>query len=107
MILALKVGEIFSIGGLTTFLGITITFLTLTLLVFCLIGMEKLFTLKSKKNDAQDIAIEEEQPDISNNQEDDSVIAAIVAAINLVLIGETKSQNKAKASFVVKSIKRI
>lgn len=104
MISALSIGEILSVGSLTTLIGISITFFTLVLLVFVLNMMKR---INAKKKTAE----EPEQTPVANVQQtfrqDDSIIAAITAAISLILSEESGVINKSRASFVVKSIKRI
>lgn len=114
---SLTVGEIFSVGGLTALIGIGVTFLTLCLLVFALIFMDKGMKfkfpnrLKSESNTIKDNALTQNiQPEMvpqDQTKNNSQIIAAIMAAITAVIDSENKQQNKAKASFVVKSIKRI
>lgn len=112
---ALRIGEILSIGGLTTLIGIGVTFLTLVLLVFSLTVMNKGMNIKRAPNKQseqlviQDNALTQNAQSIeitpqTNNNE---VIAAIMAAISVIMSQDNVPQNKAKASFVVKSIRRI
>lgn len=100
MINALTIGEIFSVGGLTSVIGMGITFLVLALLVFVLTAMHR---TKKKEAAPEEIAVEQE-PVCRKN--DDAIIAAISAAIAAVMSYEAPT-NKAKASFIVKSIRRI
>lgn len=103
MISALSIGEIMTVGSLTTLIGILITFFTLLLLVFILNMMKR---INVKNNIAEEA---DKAPAVTVQQtfrQDDSIIAAITAAITIVLTQESAA-NKAKASFVVKSIKRI
>lgn len=108
MILGLSIGEILSIGSLTALLGIAITFFTLILLVFALYAMEKGIKINFSKKNTQKNDIEQ-IGSIENNElkSNDPIVAAITATINIIMNDETKVQNKAKANFVVKSIKRI
>lgn len=102
MVLALKIGEILSIGSLTTLIGMSITFITLILLVYILNFMKKL----NKKNSVE--KQEPPQPQVAEVRHDDAVVAAITAAITIILEEENAGvTNKARANFIVKSIKRI
>lgn len=100
MISALSIGEILSVGSLTTLIGLSITFFTLILLVYVL-------NLMKKFNPKNTVTKEEpSQMPIAEIRQDNSVIAAITAAI-AAMLNEEGAANKAKASFIVKSIKRI
>ncbi len=102
MISALSIGEILSVGSLTTVIGLATTFFTLILLVYILSLMKKL----NRKDKSVEI---EKAPAVTAQsvRQDDSVIAAITAAISMILSEESGATNKSRASFVVKSIKRI
>ncbi|MDD4316848.1 MAG: OadG family transporter subunit [Clostridia bacterium] len=100
MINALTIAEIFSVGSLTAVIGMGITFLMLVLLVFVLTAMHR---TKKKETSTEAIAVLHE---FVLQKNDDAIIAAISAAIAAVMSCEAPT-NKAKASFVVKSIRRI
>lgn len=118
-IAALTVGEMFSTGGITALIGMGMTFIVLALLIFFLDAMEKGNKLDfskifgKKKSVPKDSALtpnvtpheEVFSHDKTSNEEDK--IAAIMAAISVVMRQETSSANKSKASFIVKSIKRV
>lgn len=50
LVTAQSVGKIFSTGGITTFLGLGMTFIVLTLLIFIIIGIDYLIKKISKLN---------------------------------------------------------
>ncbi len=107
---ALTLGEIFSIGGLTAFIGMSITFTLLVILILALVLMDKSskLTKKRKSNDNSDkptanTAIGEK----TTEDEEQELVAGIISAISIILSQETKTQSTSRASFVVKSIKRI
>lgn len=102
MLLALKIGQIAEIGSLTSLIGMGMTFLVFFILLGFMAGLQKTTEKKSKK-----APIIQNQPEPKENDEinNSSLVAAITAAISMIL-SEEKPQ-KAKANFVVKSIKRI
>ena len=83
--------------------------LIFVLLLTFLAGIQKAIRMKlfvkeepaPIKEEMQDV---KDENDIINNS---SIVAAITAAIATIMDEEKKPKNKAKASFVVKSIKRI
>ncbi|MFW5780356.1 MAG: hypothetical protein ACOCWI_02765 [Bacillota bacterium] len=105
----LTFGQIMEIGSLTTILGIIITFLIFALLLISLAGIQKAIKMNHLVNEKPALNKNELKDDLEENEviNTASIVAAITAAVAVVLDKEKKPINKAKANFVVKSIKRI
>jgi len=113
---AINLREIISLGTLPTILGIGIVFLMLVLLVFVVqylpnvnkIDFEKYkFWKKFKKTSLITEITENNEINLNDNKNNDEIIVAITAAISMILSTEKVVSNQPRASFVVKSIKRI
>lgn len=104
-------GERFSTGGLTSVIGIGITFIVLALLIVILAAIAKLNVVIKQKLSAKPTAQESEptvavSDDVKNNN-DDAVVAAITAALTVMLSSESTAKSLPRAGFIVKKIKRI
>jgi len=113
MVGALSVGERFSLGGITTLLGLGMTFVVLVLLIGCvyLISASNKLTdtlkkkLKAKKaaavneNAVQSVATEKE--DI-----DDATMAAIQSAVN-IYCKETANDGKPHDNVTILNVKEV
>lgn len=112
MLNGLSFGEILSLGGLTTLVGIGVVFLVLILLVVIVKALPKLNGLDFKRPKANMVESALSANEISeaetnlNASKNEEIIAAITAAISMILESENKT-NVSRAKFVVKSINRI
>lgn len=106
---AMSAGEIFSTGGITTAIGILMTFAVLGLLIVC-ISIPSILKKKKSKAASPVEAVKEvksEEPVVSSDDSGE-LVAAITAAISMILSEENAEPiSKARAGFRVRTIKRI
>lgn len=90
-------------SAVVAILGLLFVFAVLTLLVLLLTLFKYVFKINfGKKNDAQAVKAENVAPTVGSDVEGETA-AAIAAAVAILLEGE----RRAKAPFVIKSIRRL
>ena len=110
---SLTVGEKFSVGGVTTLLGLGMTFLVLALLILCIIlvgfivkklGLIHFPPKKKKKNDTAEQIVDDvvEKP---VEEIDPETLVAVESAVK-AYVRETATDGKPHENIVVKSVVR-
>ena len=100
--------EKMGVGGSTAILGMSIVFVVLFVLIGILVLMDRLFKKLGKDRSEVVKSVKSVATATENGSNDEEVVAVIASAIACIYASENGCDvNTAKASFVVKSIRKI